>query len=133
MNIMSDDYKQNIKDHSTWMRGFYIVLFTIIYSITEIVIALIVAFQFLSVLLTQQTNDKLLSLSMNLSTYVFQILKYVTFNSSERPYPFADFPGCSVSTPESEPVVKKKKVVKKKAIKKTPKKDSENSNDKGDK
>lgn len=128
---MSDDYKQNIKDHSTWMRGLYIVLFTVIYSVTEIVIALIVTFQFLSVLLTRQTNDKLLSLSMSLSTYIFQILKYVTFNSSERPYPFSDFPDSRVSTPDSEPTVKKKKAVKKKAIKEAPKKDSDN--DEGDK
>ena len=89
---MSDDYKQNIKDQSTWMRGLYMLLFSIIYSVTEIVIILVVIFQFLSVLLTQQTNEKLLNLSMNLSTFIFQILSYVTFNSDERPFPFSDFP-----------------------------------------
>jgi len=136
---MSDDYKQNLKDHSTWVRGLYIVLFTVIYSVTEIVIALIVTFQFLSVLLTRQTNDKLLTLSLNLSSYIFQILKYITFNSNDRPYPFSDFPDYNVSTseqtpaPAPEPVseqapaVKKKKAAKKKAAKKVPKKDSDDS------
>lgn len=89
---MSEDYKQNIKDHNTWMRGLYIVLFTIIYSVTEIIIALVVIFQFLSLLLTQQKNSKLLIFGKNLSTFIYQILSYVTFNSNERPYPFADFP-----------------------------------------
>ena len=129
---MSDDYRQNIKDQSTWMRGLYIVLFTVIYSVTEIVIALIVTFQFLSVLLTRQTNDKLLSLSMNLSSYIFQILKYLTFNSNERPYPFTDFPDGNKSIPESKPTVKKKKAVKKKAIRKAPKNDSNNNDDGND-
>jgi hypothetical protein len=95
---MSDDFKKNIKDQNTWMRGLYILLFTVIYSVTEIVIALLVIFQFLSVLLTHQTNDKLLVLGANLSNYIFQILSYVTFNSDERPYPFSDFPESSTTT-----------------------------------
>lgn len=112
---MSDDYKQNIKDHSTWMRGLYIVLFTIIYSVTEIVIALLVLFQFMFVLLTRQTNDKLLILGQNLSTFIYQILNYVTFNSNDRPFPFSDFPG---SKSDTAPTASKKKTVKKKASKK---------------
>jgi len=89
---MSDEFKQHIKDQNTWMRGLYILMFGLIYSVTEIVIFLIVLLQFVFVLLTSQPNDKLLVLGMNLCTYVFQILTYLTFNSSERPYPFSDFP-----------------------------------------
>ena len=114
---MSEDYKQNIKDHSTWMRGLNIVLFTVIYSVTEIVLVLVVIFQFLSVLLTRQTNDKLLTLGMNISTYMYQILSYVTFNTHERPFPFADFPAGAASV-TATPVVSKKKTVKKKVVKK---------------
>ena len=113
---MSEDYKQNIKDHGTWMRGLNIVLFTVIYSVTEIVLVLVVIFQFLFVLLTRQTNDKLLKLGMNLSTFIYQILSYVTFNSNERPFPFSDFPGDEPNN--ASPVASKKKVVKKKTIKK---------------
>ena len=89
---MPDNFKQNIKEQSTWMRGLFMVMFSIIYSVTEIVIFVIVFFQFFSVLLTRQTNEKLLILSMNLSTYIFQILRYLTFNSDERPYPYSNFP-----------------------------------------
>lgn len=121
---MSDDYKQNIKEHSTWMRGLYIVLFTVIYSVTEIVIVLVVLFQFLSVLLTSRTNDKLLSLGMNLSTFIYQILSYVTFNSDDRPFPFSDFPA---NTSVAAPTASKKKPGKKKAVKKKLEKDSDDS------
>ena len=126
---MSDEFKQNIKDHGTWMRGLNIILFTIIYSVTEIVIALVVVFQFLSVLLTRQTNDKLLELGMNLSTYIYQILSYVTFNSNERPFPFSDFPGNASS---ASPSAAKKKAAKKKAAKKKLTDDTDDSGDKGD-
>lgn len=113
---MSDEYKENIKDHGTWMRGLNIILFAIIYSVTEIVIALVVVFQFLSVLLTHKTNDKLLSLGMNLSTYIFQILSYVTFNTNERPFPFSDFPdgGSAGASAADKKKTAKKKVAKKK-------------------
>ena len=121
---MSDDYKHNIKEHSAWMRGLYIVLFTVIYSVAEIVIVLVVLLQFLSVLLTSRTNDKLLSLGMNLSTFIYQILSYVTFNSDDRPFPYSDFPaGASVAAPTAS----KKKPGKKKAVKKKLEKDSDDS------
>jgi len=131
METMSDEFKQNIKDHGTWMRGLNIILFTIIYSVTEIVIALVVVFQFLSVLLTRQTNDKLLELGMNLSTYIYQILSYVTFNSNERPFPFSDFPGKASG---DSPSAAKKKAAKKKAAKKKLTDDTDDSvdSDKGD-
>lgn len=127
---MSDDYKQNIKEHSTWMRGFYIVLFTIIYSVTEIVIVLVVLFQFLSVLLTSRTNDKLLSLGMNLSTFIYQILSYVTFNSDDRPFPFSDFPATNSAV--AAPATSKKKPAKKKTVKKKLVKDSDGSSSSDD-
>lgn len=115
---MSDDLKENIKQQSTWMRGFNIVLFTIIYSVTEIVIALVVVFQFLTVLLTRETNAKLLDLGANLSAYVYQILSYVTFNTDERPFPFADFPADGAMTAKIATKSAKKKSAKKKTAKK---------------
>ncbi|MDH5632100.1 MAG: DUF4389 domain-containing protein [Gammaproteobacteria bacterium] len=111
---MSEDYKQNIKEQGTWMRGLNILLFTIIYSVTEMVIALVVLFQFLSVLFTRQTNEQLLDLGQRLSTYVFQILRYVTFNSDDRPFPFSDFP----ATEGNAAAGGKKKAAKKKVAKK---------------
>lgn len=109
---MSDELKENIKDQSTWIRGLYILMYAVIYSVTEIVIALVVIIQFLFVLMTRQVNEKLLALGANLSTYVYQILSYVTYNSDQRPFPFSDFPdnASAIIT-----VVKKKRVVKKKA------------------
>jgi Domain of unknown function (DUF4389) len=68
------------------------LLFTVIYGIAEIVIAAVVLFQLLSVLFSGRTNERLLDLGQNLSTYVYQILCFLSFNSDERPYPFGDWP-----------------------------------------
>lgn len=120
---MSDELKENIKDQTTWMRALYILMFAVIYMVTEVVIALVVLLQFLFVLFTRQRNDKLLGLGANLSTFIYQILCYVTFNSDQRPFPFDDFPA---NTPANVPVVKKKKAVKKKVSSK-PAKESDDS------
>ena len=103
---MSDDYKENVKDQSTWIRGLYILLFAVIYSVTEIVIGLVVIVQFLFVLITHHANEKLLALGASLSTYVYQILSYVTFNSEQRPFPFSDFPN---GNSEKIPLIKENK------------------------
>ena len=43
---MESDLKQHVTSKKTWIRGFYILLFAVIYSITEIVLFAVVLFQF---------------------------------------------------------------------------------------
>lgn len=68
------------------------LLFVIVYPIAEIVIWGIALFQFGSQLLTGETNPRLIELGQRLSTYIYQILRFVSFNSEEPPYPFSDWP-----------------------------------------
>ena len=89
---MDEELKQNLRNRATWLRAFYMVLFTVFYGVVEIVIGVVVLFQLLSVLFTGDTNWRLLTLGQNLSTYVYQIMLFLTFNSDERPYPFGDWP-----------------------------------------
>jgi hypothetical protein len=90
---MSSDIKQHLKAQSTWMRGFYIILFAFIYSIAEVVLAAVVLFQFLTTLFTGNKNERLLEFGNNLSSFIYQILKYLTYNSDDKPYPFDEWPG----------------------------------------
>jgi hypothetical protein len=75
-----------------WMRALYMVLFAIIYSVTEIVVVLVAVFQFFCVLITGQRNSQVLALGQSLSTYVYEILLFETFNSERLPFPFAAWP-----------------------------------------
>ena len=76
----------------TLLRGLYIVLFALIYSIAEVVIATVVVLQFGFVLITREKNDNLLAFGAQVSAFIYQVLRYVTFNSDERPFPFDDWP-----------------------------------------
>lgn len=89
---MSDEIKQNIRERKTWLRGLYMLLFLVFYSVAKVIIFAVIAFQFVLTLLTGQTNERLIKLGQSLCTYVYQILSFLTFNSNQHPYPFAPWP-----------------------------------------
>ncbi|GMR08859.1 MAG: hypothetical protein BMS9Abin26_1868 [Gammaproteobacteria bacterium] len=101
---MKDEIKQNLKESTTWLRVLYMILFALIYWVVEFVIAAIVIFQFVAVLITRKPNDALLGLGQSMSSYVYQILRFLTYNSNRHPYPFAPWPkGEPEAEPEPEP------------------------------
>ena len=51
-----------------------------------------VAFQFLSSLITAGTNDQLIRFGRNLARYIQQIIAYLTFATEDVPYPFMNWP-----------------------------------------
>lgn len=89
---MSNELKAHLKERKTWLRGLYMLLFAIFYSVAEIVVTVVVLFQFLLALFTGRTNERLLKLGQSLGTYIYQILQFLTFNSDYQPYPFGAWP-----------------------------------------
>ena len=107
---MEDDLKTNLTAKTTWTRGLYMLLFVIVFNIAEILIAAVVIFQFISTLISGKNNNRLLKFGRSLSTFVYQVLQYVTYNSEEKPYPFGPWPSgrtdkkqSAQSLTESEP------------------------------
>ena len=89
---MSNDFKDNIKQQSTWKRGLYMVLFSIFYTIAEVLLVAIVVFQFALKLVTDDSNDRLRRLGQSIGTFIYQIIQFLTFNSEYHPYPFGTWP-----------------------------------------
>ena len=89
---MSDNIKDNLKKQSTWMRGLYMLLFSIFSRMAEVVLFAIILFQFILKLLTGETNERLRKLGQGMSTYVYQIFQFLNFNSDVHPYPFGAWP-----------------------------------------
>jgi len=89
---MSDDIKENLKQQTIWLRGLYMLMFALFYSITEFVLFAVVVFQFLLILFTGKNNPRLLKLGQSLATYIYQIIQFLTFNSDYQPYPFSAWP-----------------------------------------
>lgn len=89
---MKPELKQRLTAGDTWMRGLYIVIFTVIFSITEVLLAAVVVFQFLATLFTGETNARLRAFGLGLAAFIYQIVAFATFNSDERPFPFGPWP-----------------------------------------
>jgi len=89
---MDDDIKQYLSAKETWIRGAYILLFALFYSVAEFVLFAVVVFQFLATLFTGQPNRRARDLGQSISSYFYQIIQFMTANTDERPYPFGPWP-----------------------------------------
>tara|TARA_B100000315_G_scaffold195901_1_gene186931 strand:+ start:395 stop:748 length:354 start_codon:yes stop_codon:yes gene_type:complete len=92
-----DEAREHIKRTSTWTRGLYIILFAVFFYIAGNAIHAVVVFQFLHTLLTGKPHPRLQSFGQSLSTYAYQILAYLSYNSNTRPYPFSAWPKGALS------------------------------------
>ena len=79
---MKEEIKERLQRNETWQRGLYMLFFIIA----------IILFQFITIILTGSTNEQLLKFGQNLSTYLYQITQFLTFNSEEHPFPFSKWP-----------------------------------------
>jgi Flp pilus assembly protein TadB len=80
--------KENLKTRSTWLRLFFMFVVVLLYSVSRVVVSLVVLLQFFWVLFTGETNKPLEKFGQSLATYTYQIIRYLTFNTEERPFPF---------------------------------------------
>lgn len=90
---MNEVLKQNLTRSETWLRVLYVILFALIYTVAEIVLAAVVVVQFGFVLITGQRNPNLLEFGASLSRFMYDVLRYFTFLSDDRPFPFQPWPG----------------------------------------
>ena len=84
--------KENAKNSDTWLRGLFILVFGVIFYVLYGVIWLLVIFQFVTKVLTGALNQQLSDFSISLTRFAFQILRYITFQSEVRPFPFSSWP-----------------------------------------
>jgi len=106
------DIKDNAKNTDTWLRGFFILVFGVIFYFLYILIWLLVIFQFVTKVLTGELNSYLEQFSTKMTSYAMQILNYITYQSEERPFPFSPFQETEEEAPKK--LTKKKKTTSKK-------------------
>ena len=80
--------EQNVKSKATWMRFFFIVVFAFLYAISRVVLFAVVVLQFFWLLFNGVINEALRALGQSLATYTYQIVRFLTFNTNVRPFPF---------------------------------------------
>ena len=79
---------ENIKSSSIWRRAFFMIVLAFIWAVARLVVGAVVVVQFFWVLFTGVVNEGLKDFGQQLAIFVFQIVRYLTFNTEERPFPF---------------------------------------------
>jgi len=96
---MKEEIKQRLQKNETWQRILYMIFFIIVYGFSKVLIFAVMLFQFITIVLTGKTNEQLLKFSQSLSTFIYQIMIFLTFVSEQRPFPFNAWPN---GVPEKE-------------------------------
>ncbi|SFT37974.1 DUF4389 domain-containing protein [Pseudomonas marincola] len=83
---------QEIDRESILLRILWMVIFTIIWQLAVFVLGTVVLVQLVYRLFYGAPNATLLRLGDSTSQYLAQIGRFGTFNTDEKPWPFADWP-----------------------------------------
>jgi hypothetical protein len=89
---MDNKLKSNITSGRHWLRLVFMLLFAIILYVAMLLMWVLVALQFLFSLVTGRDNIQLRGFGEALSIFIYQMLRFLTYNSEEKPFPFADWP-----------------------------------------
>ena len=94
---MDEAVKARLTRRSIWTRAVFMLIFLVAYSVAEVVLGIVVIIQFLMVLFTGTANANLLRLGNNLSTYIAEVLRFMSFNTETQGFPFGDWPDEAVA------------------------------------
>ena len=81
--------------NSRWLRFLLILLYMVIFQVSEVVFGAVTLFQVICMLLTGDRNERLNEFSTTLTGYIYQVLQFICLQSDERPWPLdaTDQPG----------------------------------------
>ncbi|MES2676335.1 MAG: DUF4389 domain-containing protein [Pseudomonadota bacterium] len=89
---MNEQLTSNLKSSKHWLRLVFMLIFAALLQLASIVMWVLVIAQFLFSLFTGEDNVKLRKFGESLSAYIFHTLKFLSYNSEEKPFPFSDWP-----------------------------------------
>ena len=83
-------FEENIKSRATWLRLLFMFVFYVIGTVTTAVLSVVVVLGFFWVLFTGEKNAQLQQVGQVIAAYLCDIVRYLTFNTEEKPFPFGN-------------------------------------------
>jgi hypothetical protein len=80
--------EEHIKSRSTWLRLLFMVVFYVLATVTSAVLSVVVVLGFFWVLFTGEKNSQLQQAGQVIAAYLYEIIRYLTFNTEDKPFPF---------------------------------------------
>ncbi|NNC57539.1 MAG: DUF4389 domain-containing protein [Woeseiaceae bacterium] len=82
--------EENLKSRATWTRLLFMVISCILLCIASFVGGFVVVLGFLWVLFTGEVNRQVRQVGQSLASYAYEIIRFLTFNSDDRPFPLGN-------------------------------------------
>jgi len=89
---MNEELASKLRDTNAWTRILYIVMFGLVLYVAAAVVLLVVLLLVVFTLLTGERDARMQGFAASLAEYVAQVLRYITYNTDVRPFPFSDWP-----------------------------------------
>jgi len=86
-NKTGNPIEENIKSGATWLRCLFILISCVLLSVALFAGSVIVVLGFFYVLFTGEVNIQIRAAGQSVATYIYDIGRYMTFNSDEKPFP----------------------------------------------
>lgn len=100
----NEQLKSNLTSSKHWLRLVFMLLFAAVLQLASLVMWVLVIVQFLFSLITGTDNQHLRRFGHSLSTYIYDVLKFLCYSSEEKPFPFADWPASNLDIVENPEV-----------------------------
>lgn len=88
----NEDLKSNLLSAEHWMRLVFMILFAFVLYVAGFVMTFLVIVQFIFALVTGKANANLRQLGDSLSQFIYAVLRFLTYNTDDKPFPFAPWP-----------------------------------------
>ena len=92
---MDDNLINNLKSESRWLRLVFMALFSAVGYLAALLVLVLAIIQVVYSFFKGECNERLLQFSDGLNQFIYQTAQFLTFNSDDKPYPFADWPDSS--------------------------------------
>jgi hypothetical protein len=83
------------------IRLLFTLLFLPIYGFCNFLVVVTTVFQFALLFITLKHSEPVRAFANRVISYAYRVWRYVSLNSSQRPFPFAEFPA-DLEPPEAE-------------------------------
>ena len=74
------------------IRLLYSLLYAAIFEVVETIIILVAIFEYFLLLITLRHNEPARAFANKVATYGYRLMRYLTLNENQRPFPFSEFP-----------------------------------------
>lgn len=99
--LSEEELKSNVKNKDTWLRLVFLIVFGFIFYLCSLLAFAASVLQFLAKLFSGSSIKALAEFGDDLATYLSQVIRYLTFASDVKPFPFSPLPNSKISSPSS--------------------------------